>query len=294
MSIHGYIAPVNLKEAIHVLATTPSARILGGGQELLIGQKPSDGSYLLVDLVKISELAVIGTQSDGGVRLGAMATLAEIAANDLVQALSAAARVMGDAQLRNRATLGGHFASADPDADLLAVLLALDADLEIIGPQGLRTVSASEFILGPRQTILGPSEVLAFVSVPALAKRSAVAYERIVHPATLYALCGVAANLTLDPSLRVRACFIAVTGATEYPVRLRNTEKMLIGKQSGVQAISAAVALAQDGLVFRGDLFASAEYRSHLMRVLIERSLTAALAAAQEQVIGRVQAASAA
>lgn len=285
MNVRGYAAPSSLDEAIALMAGNPGARVLAGGQDLLVEPKRGDkNTPLLVDLRKVPGLAGIDQQPDGGLKIGAMATLSQIAASPLVQvtcsALSAAARAMGDAQLRNRATLGGHLASADPDADLAAVVLALDTDLEIVGPRGARTVPADQLTLGPHQTIIRSGEILASMSVPARVARSAIAYERFRHPATLYAICGVSAQVRLGKTGRVAGCLIAVTGASEFPARLYNVEKILLKKQGDAETVAAASASAGADLTFRNDLFASAEYRRHLTRVLAERALNCALKAA--------------
>lgn len=286
MRARGYMVPASLSQATRALAANSDARVLAGGQQLLIGQQPQAANSVLVDLRKITELAAINRQLEGGLQIGAMTTLAQIAGNDLVRAhcpaLCTAARVMGDAQLRNRATLGGHFASADPDADIIAVVLALDADIVIAGPHRRRMVPAGQFFIGPNQTILEAGEVLVSADVPPRVVGSGVAYERFRHPATLYAMCGVAVNIALDSTGRVVSCFIAVTGAAEYPARVRAPEKILLGKQPDLSLIDAAAASATEALALRSDLFASAEYRGHLTRVLTARSIKQALASAAQ------------
>jgi len=281
MNVRGYAAPSSLDEAIALLAGNPGARVLAGGLGLLVEPNSREKKApLLVDLRKVYGLTGIDEQPDGRLKIGAMTTLAQIAASPLVRlacpALGEAARAMGDAQLRNRATLGGHLASVDPDADLAAVVLALDADVEIIGPRGPRTVLADQLAVGPSQTIIQPDEVLASMSVPARVARSAIAYERSRHPATLYAICGVSANVRLGRTGRVAACLVAVTGAPEFPVRLRSVEKILLKTPGDAETVAAASAVAGAGLTFRDDLFASAEYRRHLTRVLTERALNRA------------------
>lgn len=283
MKVRGYSSPTSLNEAIALLAKYQGARILAGGQDLLVEPSRRDRkTSLLVDLRRVPGLTGINEQPDGTLRIGAMTTLGQIAASDLVQmkypALGAAARVMGDAQLRNRATLGGHLASADPDADLAAVILALGTDFEIVGSRGPRTVLADQLIVGPRQTVMKRDEVLASMSVPAPLPRSAIVYERFRHPATLYAICGVAASVRLAKTGRVIDCQVAVTGASEYPTRLRSVEEIILEKQWDADVVTAAAShSAGEGLVFRSDLFASAEYRQHLTRVLTERALKQAL-----------------
>jgi carbon-monoxide dehydrogenase medium subunit len=281
MSTSGYAAPTSLKKATKLLATTPGARLLAGGQELLVGSNRQASASLLVDLRKVPGLTGIDQQPDGELTIGAMTTLAQLAANPLVRAtcpaLGDAAHVMGDAQLRNRATLGGHLASADPDADLVAAVLALDSDMKIVSARGSRTVPAHQLIVAPYKTILEADEVLVSVRVPARATLSAMAYERFRHPATLYAICGVCANVALGDNGRVTACHVAVTGAADYPRRLLSVERNLLTKQPDAEIVASVSASAGEGVVFRSDLFASAEYRRHLTRILTERALKRAL-----------------
>lgn len=279
MTMHGYVAPPDLNEVIMLLAKTPGARILAGGQGLLVEPIRRVASSLLVDLRNVPGLTGLDPQPDGGLKIGAMVTLADISSSHVVRAiypaLGEAARVMGDAQLRNRATLGGHLASVDPEADVTAVVLALNANIDIVGPRGSRTIPMSNLITGPYQTMILPDEVLVAINVPERVPRSATAYERFRHPATLYALCGVSVHVAMGSSGRINACFVAMTGATEYPVRLPDVEKALLRAQPDAELIAAST--AGEGLIFREDLFASAEYRHHLIRVLTERALKRAI-----------------
>jgi carbon-monoxide dehydrogenase medium subunit len=273
-----YAAPQTIKDAVALLSGTPGARVLAGGQRLLVEPSRSRvASALLVDLRRIGTLAGIERTADGGLKIGAMTTLAAIAASGAVRGvwpvLADAARSSGDAQLRNRATIGGSVASAVPDADLPPVLLALDATLEVAGASGSRTVELKDLYTGPGETALAPHEIITAVVVPPRAGRTDAVYEKFEHPATLGALCGVAARVTLDANGTVAAARVALTGATDRPVRVPKAEAALAGQQPTDAALAAAAGGTKDAGVFLGDHFGSAEYRRHLARVLTERAL---------------------
>ncbi|MCW5848805.1 MAG: xanthine dehydrogenase family protein subunit M [Anaerolineae bacterium] len=273
-----YKAAQSLDEAVTLLATTAGARALAGGHTLLLEPTRSQlGAATLVDLGKIQGLNDIGFTRTGALRIGAMTTIAALADNADIQrdlpALAEAASQVGDPQVRNWATLGGSLADNDPESDLTAVLLALDAQLHLQGPNGTRAVAADQFITGPRQTALTQGELITDVRIPIVGGGSA--YEKFKHPATLYALCGVAAHVSLIDG-KVGACRVAVTGATEYATRLTGVEAALAGQEPTAEAIAAA-SEAASGLAFRGDPFGSPEYRAHLTRVLVQRAVTRAV-----------------
>jgi carbon-monoxide dehydrogenase medium subunit len=275
MKTFDYAAPSRIEDAVKLLLQTPGARVIAGGSQLLV--EPSRSALaapLLVDLRKIDALAGIEATKDG-VRIGAMTTTAAIAANATLQAghaaLTEAAALVGDPQVRNRATIGGSLAANDPSADLPAALLALDAQVQVAGPMGRRSASA-DLVLGR----LGAGDVIVSVTLPAGAARTGSAYEKIRHPATFYALCAVAASVTLEADGSVSACRIAVTGVAA-PARAAAAEAALTGQKPTTAAIEAAAAKATDGLTLRGDTFGSAEYRGHLARVLAARALARAV-----------------
>jgi carbon-monoxide dehydrogenase medium subunit len=276
MSSAGYAAPKSLDEAVSLLSKNPAARVLAGGHGLLVEPGRSRvATALLVDLRKVPGLASIEKDGSGGVKIGAMTTLAAIAADAGLKktypALALAAEMTGDPQMRNRATLGGSLASSDPEADLPALALVLDATIHIHGPKGARTSKADDFFGG--KTPLAAGDVITAVVLPAPAARSGTAYEAVRNPSTLAPLCGVVASVTLGTDGAVTASRIAVAGAAERATRLAGAEKAVVGKKSGDATAAAAGAAAGDGTTMRGDLFASADYRKHLTRVLTERAI---------------------
>ena len=282
MKEFGYSAPHSLDEAVTLLANNAGARVLAGGQSLLVEPNRSRlATSLLVDLRKIEGLGSVERQQDGSVKIGSMTTLTAIARNGLIRetypALAEAAQMTGDAQERNRATVGGNLADADPAADLPALMLALDAQVQVVGPKGSRTIPADGLITGANKTALRADDVITAVTLPAAAGGTGTAYERSTHPATLHALCGVAASVTLAGDGSVSGCRVAITGAADHAARLHSVESALTGKLPSPAALAAAASHAGDGLTFRTDLFASADYRAHLAGVLTERALAQAI-----------------
>jgi carbon-monoxide dehydrogenase medium subunit len=285
MSLFGYVSPQSLDEAIAVLGSHSEARVLGGGHTLLLPANRSKlGGSLLVDLRKIKAIAGVERLSDGTLKIGATTTIAELAASKVVREqipeLCEAALLVGDAQLRNRATVAGNIAASESGADLPAILLVLNARLAIAGPNGSREIFLEELLQGPVPAALGSDEFIVSIAIPAAAKRSGLAYEKFKHPATLFALCGVAAAVQLTAEGDVSEVKVAVTGSTGRLKRLLATEAALIGKAGNDISVRAAARVPDGAPSFVSDLFASAEYRTHLTHVLAERALKRAIAAA--------------
>ncbi len=283
MSAAGYLAPATLQQASEMMASQPGARILAGGHTLLLTANRAhiDGA-LLVDLGKVKELAGIKLQPDGSLQIGAMTTIDALMQDQVVSTqyptLAKAASWIGDAQLRNRATIGGTMADAHPESDLAALFLALDATINIIGADGKRVVPIATFYFEDRRTALKPNEILTSVNLPAAPNGMSLVYERIKHPATLYALTGVAVFVSASSSGAISFVRVAATGALQVPARLVSVEEALLGKQANEQLIANATSHLPASLTFRSDLFGSGEYRRHLLQVLTRRALIRALA----------------
>lgn len=246
----------SLEDAVQALAED-EAKALAGGQSLLPVMKlriarPS----LVVDIghVELGGLALV----DGTLRMGALATWDALArAPELsvsgLAALPECARGIGDLQVRNRGTLGGSLAHADPASDMPAVLLALGAEVELRSAEGARTMALADFFRGPFATALESGELITHVVVPLPPPRSGSAYVAVEHPASGFALAGAAALVRPDGSSRV-----AVTGVTATPVVLGDAAD----PESALGEID----------VF-GDRFAPAEYRRALAAVVVRRAL---------------------
>jgi aerobic carbon-monoxide dehydrogenase medium subunit len=277
-----YQRATSVQDAIALLAKEPDAKLLAGGQSLLSLMKlrlatPST----LLDLGGIKELRGIRRDGDS-FAIGAMTTHREIEfAKELKAAcplLPEAAALIGDPLVRNRGTIGGSVAHADPAADFPAVLLALGATIQVEGANGSRTIAADDFFLGLFMTALQPDELLTGIRVPAVQPAgTGMAYEKFPHPASRYAIVGVAAVVGVTGGV-CRAARVAITGAGSHAMRLSSLEAALAGKPLDEQTLAAACqqVIAPDDLL--SDQFASSEYRAHLADVLSRRALTRAAA----------------
>ncbi len=276
-----YHAPTSTKEALQLLRTLPDAKLVAGGHSLLPLMKfrlvtPAH----LIDLGRIAGLRGI-REERGQVAIGAMTTHWTIESSNLlrqkVPLLPETASTIGDVQVRNMGTIGGSLAHADPAADYPAAMLALEAQIIAEGLRGQRTIAAADFFTGLFSTAVQPDEVLAEVRVPALPPRTGSAYLKFPHPASGFAVVGVAVVVTLDGKDRCAHARIGVTGVAPVAYRARTAEDALTGRALNDQTIAAAAAKAPDGVEPNEDIFASAEYRRHLARVYTKRALQAAL-----------------
>lgn len=277
-----YVAPATLEEAVGLLAGNPAAMVVAGGQALLPAMttrrvRPS----VVVDVGRIDGLRGISVVSDrSGVRIGALTTLAEIAANDEIRvsltALAEAAEAAGDAQVRNRATIGGSLADAHPAGDVIAAVIALGGSIAVTGPKGAREIAATHFVSGAHTTALTPGEIITQVELPAPAAGGGSAYIKQRHPGSGYAICGVAAALTVGRDGKVATVRIVATGAAGHPGRLEGAEEAASGLTLADAAPAAAAAVGRSRLRGITDLAASGAYRKHLAGVLAARAITLA------------------
>ena len=268
-----YRRAASVQEASRLLAGN-NARVLAGGHSLLPAMKLGLAQpALLVDIGRIPDLRGI-REENGKLVIGAMTTHYEIESSELLRRSSpllpeVAARI-GDLQVRNRGTIGGSLAHADPAADWPAAILALDAELELGSADGRRTVPASEFFLDLFQTAIRPGEILSAIRVGPTGPK--VAYEKFAQKASGFALCGVAAVLTGN-SARV-----GITGVAARPYRAGRVESSL-GSRISSDGIARASEHAAYGVEPLSDLSGSASYRAHLARVLTRRALERARSA---------------
>jgi aerobic carbon-monoxide dehydrogenase medium subunit len=273
-----YVRVSSVDEAVSTLRDRgEDAKVLGGGQSLIpILRLRLAYPDVLVDVSKIDEMR--GVREDGDrLVIGAATTHDEVLHDPLVRThcpvIAQVTQTVADPAVRHRGTFGGSIAHADPAGDLPAVALALDASMEIASSGGRRTVPASEFFLDYLQTAVQPDEVLVSVSVPKLGGWG-YKYEKFHRVAHAWALVGVlAAVRRSDGSIDEARIGMVNMGPT--PVRARAVEDALVGASTAA-AVSDAAESATDGLRPSSDLHASAEYRSHLARVLTRRAVTAA------------------
>jgi carbon-monoxide dehydrogenase medium subunit len=275
-----YHKPSSLSEALRLLRELPDARLLAGGHSLIPAMKlrlAAPGA--LIDIGGLGDLR--GVRAEGGaLRIGALTTHATLAASDVVRAssplLAECAAQIGDLQVRNRGTLGGSLAHADPAADLPTAVVALGATLVVEGPGGRREIAASDFFVDLFTTALQPGEALVEVRVPHDAPGSGAAYLKHRHPASSYAVVAVAARVTVAGG-KITAADVVIGGATVTPVRVTAAQAALVGQAPGDAAFSAAAshvgAALHDPL---SDPYASGDFRRHLAGVLTRRALQAA------------------
>ncbi|GIH05675.1 carbon-monoxide dehydrogenase medium subunit [Rhizocola hellebori] len=270
-----YIRPSTVEDAVNALADAgEEGKVLAGGQSLLpVLRLRLAAPALLVDLGGLSQLR--GIREDGDMLvIGAMTTHAELAASS-VPLLAQVAATVGDRQVRHRGTLGGSLSHADPAGDLPTAAVALDAQMVLAGPHGRRTVAASDFFVDLFTTALAPDELLIEVRVPKL-QGWQTHYTKVGRTAQAWATVAVAAAVRRENGSIAQAR-VALTNMGPTPVRASAVEQALAGVAVDGDAIAAAAAHAAEGTAPASDTTASAEYRSHLAKVLTRRALLAAV-----------------
>jgi carbon-monoxide dehydrogenase medium subunit len=270
-----YHRPSSVDEAVSLL--DEDSRPLAGGHSLipLLKLRLATPSAL-VDLGRIPDLAGI-SENGGGLTIGALTTHATVAASEVVRAtcpvLAETAGQIGDVQVRNRGTIGGSVAHADPAADYPTVLKALGATITAAGSDGERQIAADDFFVGILATALEPGELITSVSVPATAAGTGAAYVKHRHPASFYAVVGVAAVVSVGGGTCTEAT-LTVGGVTSPPVRATEAADALKGGPGSEEAIAAAAEKVPESIgTATSDAYASGEYRTHLAKVLAGRAV---------------------
>lgn len=253
------------------------ARFIAGGHSLVPLMKlrliePT----LLIDISRVPGLTGV-RQNGQRISIGALTTHAELETDPVLLAdapiVAEAASEIGDQQVRNRGTIGGSLAHADPGADLPAVMVALDATVHIVGPDGERTVQADAFFRDLFDVDLRSDELLTFVSFDT---PSAAAYAKLRHRASHFAVVGVAASLGIDGDT-CTAARIGVTGASSHALRVNAAEQVLVGSSLDDGTIAAAAdAAAEEIDDLNADLAGSEEYRRAMTAVFARRAIAAA------------------
>jgi carbon-monoxide dehydrogenase medium subunit len=274
-----YARATSLDDAIAKLGAGDGAKLLAGGHSLipLMKLRLSEPTTL-IDIARIPGLSGI-KERDGKIEIGAATTHHAVATAALLRdkcaALAETAETIGDPQVRNRGTIGGSLAHADPAADYPAILLALDAEVHIKGKGGWRAVKASDFFQGLFTVDLQPEEIIAGVQVK---PQKAAAYAKLHQRASHFAIVGVAASLEVSGG-KVSAARVGLTGASTHAMRLANVEAALAGKALSDDTIAAAAAVAGDGIDdINADIHASADYRRAMIKVFTARALKQAAA----------------
>ena len=264
-----YHRPSTIEEAVALLAKHgEDAKVLAGGHSLIPAMKLRLARpTVVIDIARIEHLSGLG-ESGGRLTIGSLTTHHAIETSSMLKAkcplLPETASVIGDVQVRNKGTIGGSLAHADPAADYPAAILALGAEIDVAGPGGRRTIHAANFFVDLMQTSVGADEIITDVRVPVTART--VAYVKTEQKASGFALAGVA--VVISPA-GVR---VGITGVAAKAYRATGVEQALKGKTTP-EAIAQAAARATDGVELLNDIHASAEYRAHLAQVNTKRAL---------------------
>jgi len=229
----------------------------------------------LIDISEVDELAGIEEQG-GRLHVGALTTHRTVEHSDLAKAkcpaLAALASQIGDPQVRNRGTIGGSLAHADPAADYPALVLALGADIEIAGRDGTRTVAANDFFTGMYETALDDGEIITRIAFPVMGRGQGAAYAKFPNPASRYAVVGVAAMIEMSGGT-CQSARVAVTGAAPKVFRVPAVEDALTGTALSDDDIARAVEGMVDPSDMMEDLSGSADYRAHLCTVQAKKAI---------------------
>jgi aerobic carbon-monoxide dehydrogenase medium subunit len=273
-----YSAPTSLQEALKLL-DGDDVKVLAGGMSLIPVLKlrlAAPGQ--LVDLGRIAELNYI-REEGGTLRIGAMTTHFQVESSPLVRAkcplLAEAASNIGDIQVRNMGTIGGSVAHADPAADYPASLLALEAKVVLASAKSKRELPVTDFFVDTFTTALEPGEIVQEVSVPVEDQTVGTSYQKMLQPASGFAIVGVAARLRKTAG-KIAVARVGVTGLSGKPFRAIAVEKALEGTSATPADLQKAAALVAENVDANSDLHASAEFRKHLARVYTLRALATA------------------
>ena len=274
-----YFDPRTVDEAVALLREHgEDAKILAGGQSLmpLLNMRMARPEAL-VDLSKVTGLEYI-RETDGAVAIGAMTSKRDVERSELVKSrqplLHAATLLIAHPQIRNRGTVGGSMAQADPAAEYPAVALVLDAELRAAGPDGERTIKARDFFISYLTTALEPAEILTEVRFPMLAEETGWAFQELSRRHGDFAMAGAAVTLSMEGGGRCREARIVLFGVGPTPLRAGGAEQVIVGENLEQPLLEVAGRKAGEDLDEPlSDVHASAEFRRHLAEVLTRRAL---------------------
>jgi carbon-monoxide dehydrogenase medium subunit len=276
-----YYAPRSLTDAVKFLSDhRDDVKILSGGQSLLplMKMRLSKPGFI-VDIGRVPNLDTI-TEQGNSLILGALVTHEQIEFSALLKAkcplLPQTATTIADVQVRNRGTIGGSVAHADPAGDWPATIMALDAEIKIFGPNGERWVKCNDFFLGLLMSVLEPDEIVTAVKVP-ITSNEKTAYLKAAPRSSGFAVVGVAVRLALVGNDTCNRIAIGITGVTDKAYRAERVEQMLIGKKLDRQSIQEAAAQSTRNVEVIEDINGSSEYRKHLTEVYVTRAIESAL-----------------
>jgi carbon-monoxide dehydrogenase medium subunit len=273
-----YVRATSLEDALARLsAGGGSVKAIAGGQSLLPLMKLRLARpETLVDIGRLTELKGVRRLPDGRVAVGALTTYDEMLRDAMLGhygLLVDALPNIGDVQVRNRGTIGGAIAHADPASDMPAILLALDAEIVARSTKGERIIPATGFFQGAFTSVLEPDELITEVRLPVGRPDVGSAYRAIEQPASGYSIAGVAAIIGAHDGKRWNFCSVAITGVGEHPYRASAVEAAILAGAS----LADASAHATDGVTVASDIHADREYRAHVATVQVRRALEAAI-----------------
>jgi carbon-monoxide dehydrogenase medium subunit len=277
-----YHTPTSLNEVLALLDLYgDDAKILAGGHSLLPALKLRLSSIgHLIDIGRLGDLAFL-KENGGRLSVGARTTHYQVESSTLLQQkcplLAECAANIGDVQVRNRGTIGGSLAHADPAADYPAAILALEAAIQAVSASGTRVIKAEQFFVDMLTTALQPGEIITQVQISPFVANTGSAYLKVPQPASGFAVVGVAALVTMDAKGQCTKARVGITGAAAKAYRAYDTEAALTGKSLDGAILMQAAAQATNGIETNGDIFASADYRAHLARVYTKRALVKAI-----------------
>ena len=277
------------EEAIALLSEHgDEAKLLAGGQSLVpLMSFRLVQPVILIDLNPATDLDHVG-EDNGHVVIGAMTRQRTVETSRLVRdnlpLLSETLGHVGHVTIRNRGTIGGSLAHADPAAEIPVALLALDGEVVVEGPDGARTVKADDFFIGPLTTVLAPTEILTSVRIPRSAAGTGAAIVELARRHGDFAIVIAMAVVHLDQNGECDMTRIALGGVEAVPARLRNAEAGLLGVEPSDEAIEAAAAAAADGVDPFGDIHGSEAYRRDMTSVFVRRALIQAVERAKDGV----------
>ncbi len=272
----------SVAEAVQMLSSTDNAKVLAGGHSLIpaLNQRLSQPGTI-IDIGRLNELNGVSVTGSSKLMIGALTPHAVVAASNNVRrycsALATACGQVGDPQVRNWGTLGGNLAHADPASDPPTVVLAAGGKLHTMGPNGERMIDAADFFQGLFTTALQPDEILTAVEIPIVADRKS-AYAKLAHPASRYAVVGVAVFLNTENGSCTNAS-VAVGGATAKPTRSAAAEQALVGTALEDAALDAAAAALTNEIQGDavGDIYAPSEYRAAMAGAMLKKAVRAAM-----------------
>lgn len=279
-----YHSPRTLDEAVALLQKLDGAKILAGGQSLIPAMRFRLASpETLVDITRIENLSYLEERGDH-LAIGALLREAQLEDSPLIAKsyplLADAAKVIADPVVRNRASVGGNLAHADPANDHPAVMLAYGAEVVALGPKGRRSIAIDDFFVGLFESSLQPNEILVEVRVPKPTASSGGAYLKIERKVGDYAIAAAAVQLTLAGG-KIESARIGLTNVNPIPSRAKNAEAALMGKPPTDDVLEAAGQAAAAECDPSADLRGQVDYKRDMVRVLVKRAVRRAVARAQ-------------